>query len=148
MVLLFRNRIDSSISFTKTLDLAKAFGLIEAEHRPVLSKMMILEVAVGALALAGVALGSQVVLNKPSVPQMTIATAVVENDDFGNRPGPGGQHLPTLADLLTLENSASIFFSYARETAETSQVLTQPNEPGLTVLVPTNKAIMALSHKP
>jgi hypothetical protein len=53
---------------------------------------------------------------------------------------------PTLADLLTIEPSASIFYSYARElelSARFANVDTQS-----TLLVPTNKAVMALARKP
>ncbi|KAA1471467.1 hypothetical protein DENSPDRAFT_776453 [Dentipellis sp. KUC8613] len=53
---------------------------------------------------------------------------------------------PSLADLLTIETSASIFFSYARET-EISRCLFDVNARS-TVLVPSNKAIIALSRKP
>ncbi|KII93078.1 hypothetical protein PLICRDRAFT_99865 [Plicaturopsis crispa FD-325 SS-3] len=53
---------------------------------------------------------------------------------------------PTLADLLTIESSASIFFSYARET-QLSALFSQEGARN-TVLVPTNKAVMALARKP
>ncbi|CAG7854203.1 SubName: Full=Uncharacterized protein {ECO:0000313/EMBL:CCA70424.1} [Serendipita indica DSM 11827] len=53
--------------------------------------------------------------------------------------------------MLALESQASIFFSYARESAVASGALSGLGEYGgnqYTVLVPTNKAIMALSRKP
>ena len=53
---------------------------------------------------------------------------------------------PTLADLLTIEPSASIFYSYARE-LELSSAFSNPSTK-LSLFVPTNKAIMALSRKP
>jgi hypothetical protein len=53
---------------------------------------------------------------------------------------------PTLADLLTVENSASIFYSYARE-LELSQGFTN-KDMKMTLFVPTNKAVMALARKP
>ncbi|KAJ7090356.1 hypothetical protein B0H15DRAFT_922498 [Mycena belliarum] len=54
---------------------------------------------------------------------------------------------PTLADLLTIEPSTSIFYSYAREL--TSSNMFSNSEAGpVTLLVPTNKAVMALSRKP
>ena len=53
---------------------------------------------------------------------------------------------PTLADLLTIEPSASIFYSYARE-LEFSSELNDVHSKN-TVLVPTNKAITALARKP
>ncbi|KAJ4470246.1 hypothetical protein J3R30DRAFT_1243062 [Lentinula aciculospora] len=66
--------------------------------------------------------------------------------------------MPSLADLLTIESSASIFYSYARELAlselfsereGSAQVEEQINgKSGLTLLVPTNKAVMALARKP
>lgn len=54
--------------------------------------------------------------------------------------------LPTLNDLLTIEPSASIWFSYARNT-EFSQDFFDTEE-WLTLLVPTNKAVMSLGWKP
>ncbi|KAJ3807088.1 hypothetical protein EV368DRAFT_47387 [Lentinula lateritia] len=69
-------------------------------------------------------------------------------------------NMPSLADLLTIESSASIFYSYARELAlsqlfadskssvwDGGQKLTLATG-GLTLLVPTNKAVMALARKP
>ncbi|KIK56003.1 hypothetical protein GYMLUDRAFT_47465 [Collybiopsis luxurians FD-317 M1] len=68
--------------------------------------------------------------------------------------------LPTLADLLTIESSASIFYSYARELSLSELFSTPPAEQaahflddvtgkgGLMLLVPTNKAVMALARKP
>jgi hypothetical protein len=53
---------------------------------------------------------------------------------------------PTLFDLLTIEPSSSIFFSYARE-LELSRLFVNVDA-NLTVLVPTNKAVMALARKP
>lgn len=54
--------------------------------------------------------------------------------------------MPSLADLLTIEPSASIFYSYARE-IELSRLFGDLNGNN-TLLVPTNKAVMALSRKP
>src|ERR1700728_739623 len=53
---------------------------------------------------------------------------------------------PSLHDLLTIESSTSIFFSYARET-DISQLFAN-HDARTTLLVPTNKAVMALSRKP
>lgn len=53
---------------------------------------------------------------------------------------------PTLADLLTIEPSASIFYSYARE-LELSSILSDTSAK-LTIFVPTNKAVMGLARKP
>ncbi|KAH7886379.1 hypothetical protein F5I97DRAFT_1928227 [Phlebopus sp. FC_14] len=53
---------------------------------------------------------------------------------------------PTLADLLTIEPSASIYYSYARETEISSEFGNVDQQ--LTLLVPTNKAVMALARKP
>ncbi|KAH9176918.1 hypothetical protein EDB89DRAFT_1937172 [Lactarius sanguifluus] len=54
--------------------------------------------------------------------------------------------VPTLFDLLTIEPTTSIFFSYARE-LELSRLLLDLDSK-ITVLVPTNKAVMALARKP
>ncbi|KAI0800607.1 hypothetical protein C8Q74DRAFT_1214484 [Fomes fomentarius] len=53
---------------------------------------------------------------------------------------------PSLADLLTIETSSSIFYSYARE-VEISKLFSDPNARS-TVLVPSNKAVIALPRKP
>ena len=53
---------------------------------------------------------------------------------------------PSLADLLTIESSASIFYSYARE-LELSEKFSESGVHN-TVLVPTNKAVIALPRKP
>lgn len=53
---------------------------------------------------------------------------------------------PTLADLLTIEPPASIFFAYARE-LELSRAFAA-RDSRMTLLVPTNKAVMALARKP
>ncbi|KAF5344457.1 hypothetical protein D9757_013927 [Collybiopsis confluens] len=66
---------------------------------------------------------------------------------------------PSLADLLTIEPSVSIFYSYARELALSALFSEEPSQfsqqswahsvqGGLTLLVPTNKAVMALARKP
>ncbi|KAF9528148.1 hypothetical protein CPB83DRAFT_767291 [Crepidotus variabilis] len=56
---------------------------------------------------------------------------------------------PSLADLLTIENSVSIFYSYARET-DLSRLLSEEanNGQGWTLFAPTNKAVMTLPRKP
>ena len=56
------------------------------------------------------------------------------------------QQGPTLVDLLTIQPAASIFYSYARELELSS--LFGDNTANLTLLVPTNKAVMALARKP
>jgi len=53
---------------------------------------------------------------------------------------------PTLYDILTIDSSLSIFFSYARETHLSS--LFEAEGPAVTLLVPTNRAVMALPRKP
>jgi len=53
---------------------------------------------------------------------------------------------PTLADLLTIDQSVSIFYSYARE-LELSKMFNDDTIKS-TIFVPTNKAVMALTRKP
>jgi len=53
---------------------------------------------------------------------------------------------PSLADILTVERSLSIFYSYARET-KFGKLLDDPAE-NITILAPTNKAVIALPRKP
>lgn len=59
---------------------------------------------------------------------------------------------PMLSDKLSLEPQASIFFSYARESAKLSGIMSGVGEYGgsnkYTVFVPTNRAVMALARKP
>lgn len=59
---------------------------------------------------------------------------------------------PRLSDVMTLEPQASIFFSYARESAKLSGILSgeAENEDGkrYTVFAPMNRAVMALPRKP
>ncbi|EIN14337.1 hypothetical protein PUNSTDRAFT_59633 [Punctularia strigosozonata HHB-11173 SS5] len=64
-------------------------------------------------------------------------------DESGSFVNPHG---PTLADLLTIEPSASIFYSYARETKFSMRFSEQQSN--TTLLVPVNKAVMALARKP
>ena len=59
---------------------------------------------------------------------------------------PATTSQPTLADLLTIEPSASIFYSYARE-LELSAIFSDPSAK-VSLFVPTNKAVMALARKP
>jgi len=59
---------------------------------------------------------------------------------------PASNVPPTLFDILTIETGSSIFFSYARE-LELSRLFVDADAK-LTLLVPTNKAVMALARKP
>lgn len=59
---------------------------------------------------------------------------------------PGATSQPTLADLLTIEPSTSIFYTYARE-VELSELFADVTAK-ITVLAPSNKAVMALARKP
>lgn len=67
---------------------------------------------------------------------------VMNNDDYV----PERMVHPSLADLLTIESSASIFYSYARE-LELSKMFSN-TELNITLLAPNNKAVMALARKP
>ena len=51
-----------------------------------------------------------------------------------------------LSDILTIQPSASIFFSYARDTRVGE--LLKKDGADISVFAPTNKAVMALAHKP
>jgi hypothetical protein len=59
---------------------------------------------------------------------------------------PAKHAKPTLADLLTIESSASIFYTYARETELSSKLMDENTR--WTIFVPTNKAVMTLARKP
>ncbi|KAJ3782389.1 hypothetical protein GGU10DRAFT_363994 [Lentinula aff. detonsa] len=82
-------------------------------------------------------------------------SAIADQTTF-HQPITDNNNMPSLADLLTIESSASIFYSYARELA-LSEFLSEPASfaetsgrarNGLSLLVPTNKAVMALARKP
>lgn len=51
-----------------------------------------------------------------------------------------------LSDKLTIQPSVSIFFSYARDSELSKQLDTEGSN--ITVFAPTNRAVMALPHKP
>ena len=70
---------------------------------------------------------------------------IIDGQGFDNTPG-GEWQRPLLSDILTIQNSASIFYSYARET-DTGKLLSKENS-RITVFAPTNKAVMALARKP
>jgi len=53
---------------------------------------------------------------------------------------------PSLADLMTIERSVSIFYSYARETEFSSMF--DDDAQNITVMAPNNKAVIALNRKP
>lgn len=84
------------------------------------------------------------------LPAMSSASAddqIVMNSGLGQSDyTPATTPQPTLADLLTIEPSASIFYSYARE-LELSSIFSEPVAK-VSLFVPTNKAVMALSRKP
>ena len=82
---------------------------------------------------ASAALNEQIAMSGPILDESTPYT-------------PQTHSQPSLADLLTIESSASIYYSYARET-ELSSLFGDENA-HLTLLVPTNKAVMALARKP
>jgi len=73
--------------------------------------------------------------------QMPINTETINADYV-----PQKHAKPSLADLLTIESSASIFYTYARETELSSRLTDETSR--LTVFVPTNKAVIALARKP
>lgn len=53
---------------------------------------------------------------------------------------------PLLVDLLTIDQSLSIFYAYARE-LELSKIFGQ-RDTNITLLAPNNKAITSLARKP
>ncbi|GBE77269.1 hypothetical protein SCP_0101420 [Sparassis crispa] len=69
-----------------------------------------------------------------------------QSADAGEVYTPQTNAQPTLADLLTIESSTSIFYTYARETRISELFVDEHAQ--ITLLVPTNKAVMALARKP
>ncbi|KAG8923786.1 hypothetical protein FRC00_005850 [Tulasnella sp. 408] len=55
--------------------------------------------------------------------------------------------LPTVFDLLVLQRGSSIFFDYLRESGTISQRMKDDSEKS-TLLLPSNKAVIALGWKP
>jgi hypothetical protein len=108
----------------------------------------------------------QQILNISALIAITSAQLVIPQVVLDQTPGLGEQQrqqqqsmaeddtpllAPMLSDQLSLEPQASIFFTYARESAKASGILEGGEYDGVqqfTVFVPTNKAIMALARKP
>ena len=83
----------------------------------------------------------------PTLSTFTLAgqlplSAEVNMDDFTR-----ASSAPTLFDTLMLQRSSSIFFDYIRETSALHQRVSDVNTQS-TLLVPTNKAVVALGWKP
>jgi hypothetical protein len=75
-----------------------------------------------------------------------VMSTVVESDSSETLLGDAHTH-PALYDLLTIQSSVSIFFSYARET-DLSARFDGVDGPAITLFAPTNHAVMALPRKP
>lgn len=69
-----------------------------------------------------------------------------EQTVMGQAQTPVSRPTQTLADLLTIEPSASIFYDYARGISLGSKLNDKSSM--FTVLVPRNKAVMKLAKKP
>ncbi|KAF5384865.1 hypothetical protein D9615_000925 [Tricholomella constricta] len=84
-----------------------------------------------------------------SLPLLSFASEeqqIPMNNDVNTDYTPLTHSKPTLADLLTIEPSVSIFYSYARE-LELSTIF-EDSRIKSTLFVPTNKAVMSLARKP
>ena len=71
---------------------------------------------------------------------------ISEQAVMGQAQTPVSRPAQTLADLLTIEPSASIFYDYARGISLGSKLNDKSSM--TTVLVPRNKAVMKLAKKP
>ena len=71
---------------------------------------------------------------------------VNEQTVMGQAETPVSHTTQTLADLLTIEPSASIFYDYARGIGLGNKLNDKSSM--ITVLVPRNKAVMKLAKKP
>jgi hypothetical protein len=67
-------------------------------------------------------------------------------DDPAQPPAPLTRPQPSLADLLTIDQSVSIFYSYLRDTGMTARL--DDAAVSTTVLAPKNRAVVALPVKP
>ncbi|WVW78600.1 hypothetical protein I302_100557 [Kwoniella bestiolae CBS 10118] len=79
-----------------------------------------------------------------------LVDAIQSGSGSGNRisgSGGGGGGGPTLADALTAERGASLWWGYARDSRDVTERLTSRSK-NSTLLVPVDKAILALKQKP
>jgi hypothetical protein len=56
--------------------------------------------------------------------------------------------IPSLADVLSSQRGSSIFYDYLRELSSVSRMVSNRNTKPVTLLVPTNKAVIGLPRKP
>jgi len=96
---------------------------------------------IGILPLLHRTTASQAHLSMSSDQKEAVTEA--DKDDFSRPLNP----LPTLFDTLLLQRSSSIFFDYLRELPSGPSRLLDPNIKS-TLLVPSNKAVIALGWKP
>lgn len=75
--------------------------------------------------------------------QILLKDTAMASGDYTPQLAQGG---PSLADLLTITPSVSIFYSYARE-LELSAMFADPSRQ-ITLFAPTNKAVVSLPRKP
>ena len=75
--------------------------------------------------------------------QVPLNDPAAMSDEYTPQLAQGG---PSLADLLTITPSVSIFYSYARE-LHLSAMFADPSRQ-LTLFAPTNKAVVSLPRKP
>lgn len=66
---------------------------------------------------------------------------------------PGTYHpevvdMPSIADVLNSQSRSTIFYDYLREIDSISKMVSTNHGNELTLLVPTNKAVIALPRKP
>ncbi|WWD07814.1 hypothetical protein V865_005919 [Kwoniella europaea PYCC6329] len=82
--------------------------------------------------------------NKGSSMQGDLVDAIQSGSGISGGGGGGG---PTLADALTAERGASLWWSYARDSKSITERLQSRNQRS-TILVPVDKAIVSLKQKP
>ncbi|WVQ74097.1 hypothetical protein IAR50_003684 [Cryptococcus sp. DSM 104548] len=75
------------------------------------------------------------------------ATEVGKQQDQGQEEQTSGRKGPTVADVLTTEKALSLWWGYARDSVEITQRF-ESKLKSSTVLVPVDRAIMALTRKP
>lgn len=137
-VLKLRRRHSSAYNIA-SIQPGPLYGTVDMILRLYTLSSLLQGLAATSMVFASPGKADQTIFSPPHTP---------ETDNFADLVRPAG-NLPTLADLLTLEGRASIFYSYARETDMSARFVRAEGEgEGTTVFVPTNKAVQALARKP
>lgn len=139
MYILKLSRRHPALTISPRFNPGPLYGTVDMILRLYTLSSLLQGLAATSMVFASPGKADQTIFSPPHTP---------ETDSLADLVRPAG-NLPTLADLLTLEGRASIFYSYARETDMSARFVRAEGEgEGTTVFVPTNKAVQALARKP